>query len=864
MGHRQRKVADPIETSADQAALNPHRLPRAALPRRYEITLSPDLERAVFGGTVRVSFEVTGAAPLTELVLNAIELEVHECRVDDAEGTFRLEQDTERLFVRPSAPLTPGKHTLTVRFDGVINDKLCGFYRSTYPDAAGAERVIATTSMQPADCRRAFPCWDEPDFKAAFGITLVVDPGLVAISNAPEIRRVKITDGGKPKEVVSFADTMVMSTYLVAFVVGPLETTAPLALPGSVLRAVHVPGKAHLTQFALDVAAFSLRWFQDYYGSPFPAGEKTDLLAVPDFSAGAMENPGCITFRENLMLVDPARATQTEQQLVADVMTHEFAHMWFGNLVTMRWWNGIWLNEAFATFMSIVACDAYRPAWQRWTSFGVERSHAFETDSLSSTHAVELEVHSADDCQGMFNVLTYSKGGALLRMLEQHLGPEAFRVGVSHYLRKHAFGNTETSDLWDAIESTSGAPVRRMMDSWIWQPGYPLVSAVLRGDKLLLRQRRFSFSGDADASARWITPIGIRNGGRTERVLLEGKELEVALEAPSSPVVINAGGHGYFRVAYDDTLRARLSGAALAGLDTLERYSLVDDAWNAVIAGEMTASGFLDFVAGFAGEREQAVWQAIITGLRGTGRLLDDAPYGQFQQRVATLMEPAVARLGDPVEGEDALAAKLRGLLLSTLAVLGGNGPAKQRCREIFQQGAEDPARANPELLQAATGAVAVTGNAADYDALLNGYRNGKTPQERLRYLYALPQFDDAGLLTRTCELAMSEEVKTQDAPFVLNSCIANRRHGALAWQFVRERWEQAEKRFPANTIVRMVDSVKMLNRAADVATAREFFEGHPIPQGEATLKQILERQQVNAALRERESRRLPAALAPK
>ncbi len=383
-----------------------------------------------------------------------------------------------------------------IEFRGVLNDKLRGFYRSTYRDADGIERVIATTQMQSTDCRRAFPCWDEPDFKAVFAVTLIVEPEMMAVSNGSVVSEEVVDD----RSIVRFADTMVMSSYLVAFVVGPLEATEWHDADGIPVRIVHVPGKGHLTGFGLDVATFCLRWFQNYYDIPYPS-DKVDLLALPDFAAGAMENLGCITFRENLLLVHPTSGTQNERQLVADVVAHELAHMWFGDLVTMSWWNGIWLNEAFATFMEIAACDAYRPEWERWTSFGLERSVAFETDSLSATRSVEYEVHSPADCEGMFDVLTYQKGGALLRMLEQYLGAERFREGVGHYLRTHSYGNTETSDLWDAIEHTSGEPVRRIMDSWIWQPGYPLVSVKASGGELVLTQRRFSFDPE-DARRR--------------------------------------------------------------------------------------------------------------------------------------------------------------------------------------------------------------------------------------------------------------------------------------------------------------------------------------------------------------------------
>ena len=289
---------------------------------------------------------------------------------------------------------------LRVEFTGTLNDLLRGWYRSTFTDADGTEQVIATTQMQATDCRRAFPCWDEPDFKAVFDVTLVVEPELLAVSNGAELSRVAREDG---KHVVRFRETMPMSTYLVAFVVGPLEATEPTSIPkaggGTIpLRIVHVPGKAHLTAFGLDVGAAALRWYQDYYGIPYPT-DKCDMLALPDFAAGAMENLGCITYRENLLLCDPSTATQIEMQTLADVVTHELAHMWFGDLVTMRWWNGIWLNEAFATFMEVACCDAYRPDWKRWATFSLERSVAFETDSLASTRPVEFPVHAPDRCR---------------------------------------------------------------------------------------------------------------------------------------------------------------------------------------------------------------------------------------------------------------------------------------------------------------------------------------------------------------------------------------------------------------------------------------------------------------------------------
>jgi puromycin-sensitive aminopeptidase len=463
----------------------------------------------------------------------------------------------------------------------------------------------------------------------------------------------------------------------------------------------------------------------------------------------------------------------------------------------------------------------------------------------------------------MFDVLTYQKGGALLRMLQQYLGEDGFRQGVNHYLRTHTFGNTETSDLWDAIETANpSAPVRRMMDSWIWQPGYPLITAKLDGGQLVLSQQRFTFGDPAElgsgAATIFVVPLHIRNGGVDSKVLLESDETRVDLSDPDAAVVVNAGGHGFVRVAYDAELRSRLVGDALSSLTIVDRYNLVDDAWNAVVAGRLGALDFLAFVEGFGDERELAVWQAIGIGLRGVGRLLDGDAYTSFRERVRALVAPALARLGwEPATDEDDLTSKLRGLLVSMLAVLGNDSDAQARCREIF----ESPNGVDPELVAAATNVVAAFGTEADFERFVDGFRTATTPQEQLRYLYALGEFPEADLIRRACDLAFSGDVKTQNAPFLLNRCIANRDHGRLAWDIVRQRWAEANERFPGNTIVRMVDPVKLLNRPDEVADVQGFFSEHPIPQSSKTLDQVLERQRVNAALREREQDALTAAL---
>ena len=856
---------DMLMTLDDVGRLDPHRLPRHIEPNTYRLVLEPDLLNATFDG--RVSIEARVVRSTRFIVLNTADLAIETVRVDGDQVRHSLDPQLERLVIHLPRRVDPGQISIDITFSGILNDKLRGFYRSTYTTATGRSRVVATTQMQSTDCRRAFPCFDEPDFKAVFAVTLIVEQGDLAISNGPEIDRTWIPRKGRHKVAVSFADTMPMSSYLVAFVVGPLEATEAIEVGGVPLRIVHTPGKGNLTEFGLDVAAASLRWFVDYYGIPYPDA-KIDFVALPDFAAGAMENVGCITFRESLLLVDPKTSTQMEQQNVADVVSHELAHMWFGDLVTMRWWNGIWLNEAFATFMEVAAVDDYRPEWTRWTNFSLERSVAFETDSLSSTRPVEFEVRSPQDCEGMFDVLTYQKGGALLRMLEQYLGSERFRDGIRRYLHTHSYRNTETSDLWDAIEDavaeSGGEPVRAMMDSWIWQPGYPLLRVELDASRstpeLVIEQSRFGFEDSSSGNdALWIIPIHLRIGDVESKFLLDTRAARIPIsDSSSSPIVVNAGGHGFYRVSYSTDLLARLSKSALGTMATIERYTLVDDAWNAVVAGRLSAGDFLDFLAGFIDEREFAVWQCIAQSLRAIGRLVEGDARLALCSRIRELVGPVLTEIGwEPRPDEGDLVGKLRGLLVTVLAVNGDDTEARQRCRTVFSDHTRDGSRIHPELVAAATTVVAATGDRSDYELIRERFLTSDNPQEQLRYLFALCEFDDPVLIGETCEFAMSSHVKSQNAPFVLARCIAARRHGSIAWEFVKANWSRATTTFPSNSIVRMADPVKFLNTAERVRDAQEFFAKHPIPQAAKTLEQILERHQVNARLREREESRL-------
>jgi aminopeptidase N len=842
-----------------------YRLPRGVVPRHYELVLEPDLDQARFAGSVRIHVDVVEAS--TEILLNALDLDIAAARVVGARGPIdaqvHSDASAERITLTLADRLEIGQATLEIQFSGVLNDKLLGFYRSSYEAADGTTKILATTQFESTNARRAFPCFDEPDFKAVFEVTLVVAQGLEAISCGPEVESQILGDG---RRRVRFAPTMIMSTYLVAFIVGELEYSETVDAGGTDLRIVHVPGKGHLTGFALETGAAALKWLADYYAIAYP-GEKLDMIAIPDFAFGAMENLGCVTYRETLLLVDPTTTPAAELSRIADVISHELAHMWFGDLVTMKWWNGIWLKEAFATFMEMAAVDAMHPEWRRWDQFGQSRSAAFAVDSLASTRAIEFEVRSPAEAEGMYDILTYEKGAAVLRMLEQYLGPAAFREAVHLYLERYAYGNTENEDLWTAIEESTGEPVKATAESWIFQGGFPLVSVNrVSPTQITCTQTRFLLAGSQSDDRLWHIPIILRakvDGEIIEhRLLLSSQSEQITFDGQVEWVVANAGGDGFYRVSYDDGLRESLVGEVQEILTSLERHNLVDDTWAAVHAGHAPAIAFLRLVEGFASETDVGVWKAIAQGLGTLNRVLDSADRSRFQVRVSDLSTAALEVIGtEPAEAEDSLTRETRAVLLGLAANVGENPAAIEWAKRVHNTAILDPAGVDPNLASTALRVVAAHGTADDYQSVLTTFSSAATPQEEVRYLYALADFPTEKQMNDTLAMTLTDQVRTQNAPFLVSRCLTNREHGAVAWEFITHNWDEIIERYPSNSIVRMLEGVKALSRPDDASAVGAFFETHEVAQGKLTLAQHLETLRINVALRKRESTALASEL---
>ncbi len=832
------------------------RLSGTVRPLRYDLRLEVDPDAGSFAGRVTIDLELDVATE--RFAVHSLDLEWATARIELDERapiTPELEVDREHewVWVSTGTPLPPGPARLVVDYAGDYCENLVGLYVSEM-DLDGERRRLAVTQCESTHARRILPCFDEPEFKATFDVVLVVPAEATAVANGAEIARSELPDG---RSEVTFAPTMSMSSYLFALVVGPLEVTEGAPVQGRdgeiALRVVHPPGKGALCDFALDVATSALGFFEDYYDLAYP-GDKVDLVAIPDFAFGAMENMGCITFREVLLLVDPESATPLELQRVADVINHELAHMWFGNLVTMRWWNGIWLNEAFATFMEVSASDAYRPDWDVWTTFGLARAAAFETDALWSTRPIEFEVRTASDSEAMFDILTYEKGCSVLRMLEQYLGPEGFRSGIRTYLRRHAFANTDTSDLWDALEGATGEPVRRIAEAWIFTGGHPLVEVAESGGTVELDQRRALYltepredpgDGADSAGTRWPVPLTLHVGEDPatpdRRLLLEER---TTLGGTTGTVRPNVAGSGFYRSLLPRSQREAILGA---GVGALERFCVLDDTWFGVLAGHLGAQEALATVAAAisAGEAEPSVWRRIGSILTELFRLAPGDALDDLRSWLDGALAPAAGRF-EP-GGATGREAEVASTVLSLRGVLGHDRVAVSDARELFASAGAPTTSADPAVLAGALEVVAHRPSHEEHLEILRRWREADNPQDEQRHLGAIvattvpTQFDEAlGLCL--------DEVRTQDAPYVLRRALANTELGPTAWQFVTANHATITARFPTAALPRMLEGIRGFTDPALAERVEDFLRTNPLPTGSRQVAQHVERMWASVA----------------
>jgi aminopeptidase N len=831
------------------------RLPATVTPEHYTLWFAPDLEEETFRG--KATIDVRVAQSTREITLHAAEITFSDVtvtaggRTQKARVTMNAANETATITV-PDA-IAAGTAKIDVTYKGILNDKLRGFYISK---ANG--RSYAVTQMEATDARRAFPSFDEPMHKATYDVTLMIDNGDTAISNG---RQVADTPGPEPgKHTVKFAPTPKMSTYLLAMIVGDFVCREGES-DGTALRVCSTPDKRELTGFALEAATQQLKFFNDYFGIKYPFG-KLDIIAVPDFAAGAMENAGAITFRERLLLVDPARSSVDVRKNVASIISHELAHQWFGNLVTMKWWDDIWLNEGFATWMASKPLDAWRPEWRMSLADAEDTQGALGIDALRSTRAIRTKVETPDEINEVFDGIAYEKTAAVLRMIESYVGAESFRKAVNSYLTKYSWSNAAGEDFWNEVATVTGRPIDRILKSYVDQPGVPVLSVGMSCSEgtatvTASQSRFFGSPGPAAAAPQtWTFPacgkIAGLPGARCEIVEQPAHTFEV----PACEGIFgNAEARGYYLTEYMPDYVRSLANAPLA---PAEKLSLLGDEWWMVRSGRHDIGTYLDLAAAQASDETPAVLDAVSSRVGYTAAYIANAAeLPRFQAWLRATFAPALAALSLPGAASDPDDVQNRRATLT--ALLGGTAndtDVQRRARELASQYIANPNAVPPTLAQTVLQVAAAGGDRALYDqymAQLSKLAN--QPEEYYRYFNSLTSFRDPALVKRTLDFALSSAVRSQDTGTLIAGLINRGPSREAAWEFTKRQWRKLTQKLgtfqgiPA--IVSAVGAFCSADKAADV---KQFFARNPVKTSERGLQQSLERIEACAALDARQS----------
>jgi puromycin-sensitive aminopeptidase len=841
------------------------RLSSTVRPVRYDLGIEVDLDGWLFRGSEEIECRLAEAT--AAITLHACELDIGTVRALLADGvqltaTVSYNAVAETATFTFPRPLPPGTVRLCLDFRGAILARLRGFYRSQKDGAR-----YAATQFEAADARRAFPCFDEPEFKARFALTLNVPSNLVAIANGAVTRETEL--GGGRKEV-QFAETPPISSYLVAYTVGPYDgTPVEHTSTGWPVRVFLPRGMVAKGLFARDAHARSLEYLEEYTAIPYPYG-KVDAIGVPDFEAGAMENPGAITYRLTAIAADAERASTPALKGIYYTAAHELTHMWWGDLVTMAWWDDLWLNESFATFIGYKVVADLMPDWGMWRDFVATLVRPFNLDALASTHPISFEVKNAKQATERFDVITYWKGAGVVRMIEGFLGAEAFRSGVRAYLQRYREANATADDFWRELSAASGRDVGTIANAWIKQPGHPLLHIEARGDTLHVRQQRFSADPDATGSdgALWPTPVVIKygdgSGVHEARVLVEHAEQSVPLPAGARWFYPNGDGAGFYRFALDDASLARLVPVVQEALTPPERLALVGNQWALVKAGQIGVEQFFAMLGGFRAERDRAVLSAITERLYWMAtHLVEDAAEPAFQRFTADFFRPHFTALGwDAKPAESADDRLRRATAISALGELAGAADVIDEAQRRLQHYLADPSSVDPNLASAVVGIAARAGDAALYQRYLEHKRAAANdPEEEQRFLFGLTAFEHPELVQRSLALTLTDEVRPQDRAHLYARLLGTRAARLAAWAFVRDRWDELTARLDPMLQQNIVRALAQLTPEPTASEVHRFLPSRATDETRETVAQTIEQLGIDATVSRRLTPAVSAAL---
>ena len=815
-------------------------------PINYNLTFEPDLKKFTFNGIESITADCKKLT--NSITMHCAELKIISCQVTSKGNIIKSSPKTnekkEELEIKLSEKVK-GEITIDLKFQGILNDRLLGFYRSQYTQN-GKTKYLATTQFEAADARRAFPCWDEPEAKATFDISIIADNKFTAISNMPIKSKKKI----KSKTVYNFSKTPVVSTYLIYLGVGEFEY-----LTGKVgkiqIRVITTKGNKSKGRFSLDLGKKLLVSYEKYFGIKYPL-PKLDLIAVPDFAAGAMENWGAITFRETILLYDPKTSSTRTKQFIAEVISHEIAHMWFGNLVTMKWWNDLWLNESFATFMATKFVDKFYPEWNLWDQFIEDAMNgAMGLDALKTTHPIDVKVNSPAEIREIFDVISYDKGGCVLRMLENYVGETNFRAGLKKYLSSFKYANAQGQDLWDAIGKASKMPVSDMVNSWLKQPGFPQVEITQNNNSLLLKQSRFLMeSTPKTQKGLWNIPITYGLGKEAKTILLTKKSTTV--KSPSGPgFVANLGRTGFYRVKYDDGILLDLKMLVdQKQIPHVDRWAIQNDLFALCVAGKEDIRNYLDFSDAYFDEDSYLPQTNVANNLNFLSLLTFFEDFSdEIHEYTINYFRKILSNLGWEKQKSDRHTdAFLRGFSIFALGKLGDES-ILEKANLKFKAFLKNPSTLHPDIREPVFSLVAWTGNSKTHSQFVTLYKNAKTMEEKLRFLGALCYFRDEKLLLKTLQFSQTSEVRSQNMQLPIMRIAANPYGKKILWPWLKKNWVKMGKKVGYGNPLfnRIVASIALIADDSMESEIKAFFKKNSTPGTERTQSQTLERIRIHS-----------------
>ncbi len=816
------------------------------IPINYVLSFEPDLQKFIFEG--KESIEIKCKKPTRIITLNCAEIKIHSCNITHKNQkilcTTKTDDKKEELTIT-LAQKVQGQAFIHIEFQGILNDRLLGFYRSQYQQN-GKTKFLATTQFEAADARRAFPCWDEPKAKATFEISLITDNKSSAISNMP----VKsITKLGK-KKLYKFGKTPIMSTYLIYLGVGEFEYLLG-KIGKTQIRVVTTKGNKSKGKFALDLGKKLLVSYEKYFGIKYPL-PKLDLIAIPDFAAGAMENWGAITFRETILLYDPNTSSTKTKQFIAEVISHEIAHQWFGNLVTMKWWNDLWLNESFATFMATKFVDKFYPEWDLWNQFVEDAMNiAMGLDSLKTTHPIDVKVNSPAEIREIFDAISYDKGGCILRMLEDYVGEPKFREGLKEYLSSFKYKNAQGQDLWNAIGKASKMPVSLMVNSWLKQPGFPLVDIKQKGNNLQISQKRYLLEPNKKSSTgKWVIPLSIGAGGETISKLFSNKSTTVKI--PNSiGFVANYGRKGFYRVKYDEGILLDLKMLVdQKQLPPIDRWAIQNDLYSLCVSGNENVRNYLDFSDAYYNEDSYLATINVANNLSSIYfRAFGEKFSEEIKEYAINYLRKILSELGwDPKKSDKHTDALLRSFAISTLGRM-DDGDVSKEAKKRYDKFLKNPKSLYPDLIEPICSIAAWNGNSKTYNELVGLYKKAKTMEEKLRFLGAMCGFKDPKLLQKSLDFSQTPNVRSQNMQLPIMKVAANPYGKKILWPWLKKNWKKLNKKVGHGNPLfnRIVASISAVADDSMEKEIQQFFKNNPTPGTERTQAQTLERIRINS-----------------